>query len=689
MKTICRIASLVKNGRLAILTAGCWIAQLVPTHGSEPPAQPAGSTLADLSIEQLMEIPVETVLSASKYEQKITRAPASVTIVTAAEIADFGHRTLADILRSVRGLYVADDRNYSYLGARGFLRPGDYNTRVLLLIDGHRMNDNVYDSVYFGRDNAIDPEAIDRVEVIRGPSSSIYGSSAFLGVVNLITKRGAQLDGLEVSTAAGSFGSHRSRLSYGSRLASGAEVSLSASYYHSNGQPQIYYPEFDQRINPAAPAANNGIAENADAETAFGFTSNVTYRDLTCSASISSRTKTVPTASFGTVFNDARYRTTDTRGYVDVALNRELRPDLRLQGRLFYDLYSYCGNYPYDFAVAGPPPEVVIDKDHAFGEWIGSEWQLTGKIARQHTIVAGAEFRENLHQEQSSYYDITPRLYTTDDRRHSRTLALYTQGEFVLGPKLLLNAGLRYDHYFDSFGGTVNPRVGLIYSPEERTTVKLLYGQAFRAPNVYERFYYSNPFDELVPEKIRTFEIAAEHYFTRRHRLGLSVYRYNVSDLITQAILPSGDIYFANLDRAEATGAECELEGKYSFGLRLRTSYALQRTKDADSGAELTGSPRHLAKAGAIQSFGHDRFSAGLEFQYHGTVRTLAGRTAPDFLIGNLTLIARQLPGGLEVSASVYNLFNTGSSYPGAEDHAQDLLPQPGRTFNFKAACKF
>lgn len=689
MNNIRRIASLGKNGRSAILAVGWWVALLIPARGGEAPPPSPSPALADLSLEQLMEIPVETVLSASKYEQKITQAPASVTIVTAAEIAAFGHRTLADILRSVRGLYVADDRNYSYLGARGFLRPGDYNTRVLVLIDGHRMNDNVYDSVYFGRDNAIDPEAIDRVEVIRGPSSSIYGSSAFFGVVNLVTKRGAQLDGVEVSTEAGSFGSHRGRLSYGSRLASGAEVSLSASYYHSNGQPRIYFPEFDQRINPGAPATNNGIAENADAETALGFTSNVTYRDLTFSASFSSRTKTVPTASFGTVFNDARYRTTDTRGYVDVALDRELRPDLRLQGRLFYDLYSYYGDYPYDLAVAGPPADVVMNKDRAFGEWVGTEWQLTGKVARQHTVVAGAEFRENLRQEQSSYYETTPRLYTTDDRRRSRTLALYAQGEFVLGPQLLLNAGVRYDHYFESFGGTLSPRVGLIYNPEERTTLKLLYGQAFRAPNVYERFYYPNPFARLDPEKIRTFEFAAEHYFARHHRVGLSAYRYNVSDLITQAITPAGDIYFANLDRAEATGLELELEGKYSSGLRLRTSYALQRTKDANSGAELTSSPRHLAKAGIIQPFDRDRFSAGLELQYHGTVRTLAGRTAPDFLIGNLTLIARQLPGGIEISASVYNLFNTGSSYPGAEDHTQDLLPQPGRTLNLKATCKF
>ena len=156
-------------------------------------ARPSVTNLADLSIEQLMEIPVETVYGASKYEQKVTQAPSSITIVTADEIKKFGYRTLADVLRGVRGLYVSDDRNYSYLGLRGFLRPGDYNTRILMMIDGHRMNDNVYDGAYFSREAMLDVDLIDRVEVIRGPSSSIYGSSAFFGIVNVITKRGGEM----------------------------------------------------------------------------------------------------------------------------------------------------------------------------------------------------------------------------------------------------------------------------------------------------------------------------------------------------------------------------------------------------------------------------------------------------------------------------------------------------------------
>jgi outer membrane receptor for ferrienterochelin and colicin len=144
-------------------------------------AQSAQPDLTPLSIEQLLD--AELTSTASKFEQEVTRAPASVTVITGDEIRRHGYRTLADVLNNVRGLYTSYDRNYSYVGARGFARPGDYNTRVLLLIDGHRLNEPTYNMAAIGTDFPIDVSLIDRVEVIRGPGSSLYGTSAFLGVI--------------------------------------------------------------------------------------------------------------------------------------------------------------------------------------------------------------------------------------------------------------------------------------------------------------------------------------------------------------------------------------------------------------------------------------------------------------------------------------------------------------------------
>jgi iron complex outermembrane receptor protein len=648
------------------------------------------TNLAEMDLEQLVNVQVASVYGASKYEQKVTRAPSSVSIVTADEIKKFGHRTLADVLRSVRGLYVSDDRNYSYLGVRGFLRPGDYNTRVLILVDGHRMNDNVYDSAYVGREGVVDVDLIERVEVIRGPSSSVYGSSAFFGVINVVTKKGGQIGGAEVSAEAGSFDTYKGRFSFGEKFQNDVEWLFSGSYYLSEGQERLYYPEFDQRISADPRAVNNGIARRRDGEEVVNLFTSLGYRELTLSGFFTYRHKDVPTASYGTLFNDGAEETTDYRGYVDLKYDHDFNEELHLQGRLFYDNYTYYGAYPYNYAAPGDPVDRVLFRDGTVGEWVGTEWQLTGRLWDRHTLVVGGEYRENLRQYQFSYDDVEPRFYYLDDDQTSRIVGLYAQGEVALLTNLVLNAGVRYDHYFESFGGTLNPRLGLIYNPWKGSAFKALYGEAFRAPNMYERFYNSEQgtLPELQPETIQTTELVYEQYFARDYRLSVSGYYYTVEDLISQTTTPADDLVFENVAQAEARGVELELEGKYDSGLMARVSYALQRTED-DSGRELTSSPRHLAKFNLSVPLYRDKVFAGLELQYRGTVRTLAGRRADDYVTANLTLFSRELARGLEVSASVYNLFDANYGYPGAEDHLQDVLRHDGRSFRLKLTYRF
>ncbi|MDD1633656.1 MAG: TonB-dependent receptor plug domain-containing protein, partial [Methylococcaceae bacterium] len=211
--------------------------------------------LASVSEEALLFQEIPSVYGASKFEQKVTQAPSSVSIVTSQEIKKNGYRTLADILRSVTGFYVTYDQNYSYVGVRGFGRPGDYNTRVLLTIDGHRTNDNIYNQAMIGTEAILDVDLIERVEIIRGPGSSLYGSNAFFGVINIITPRGRDLKGTEVSGEVGSFDTYKGRISYGNRYQNGMEAILSASAYDSKGD-RLYFPEFDPAISTDARATN-------------------------------------------------------------------------------------------------------------------------------------------------------------------------------------------------------------------------------------------------------------------------------------------------------------------------------------------------------------------------------------------------------------------------------------------------
>ncbi len=166
------------------------------------------------------------VVGASRYEQDTREAPASITIVTAEDIRRYGYRTLADVLANVRGFVVNYDRNYSYVGVRGFAVPGDYNSRILPLVNGHRLNDDVYDSGLIGTEEVVDLSLVDRVEIIRGPSSSLYGTSALFGIVNIVTRQARWVNGVKLSGEAASYGSGKGAATFGRKFGSGTELLL-------------------------------------------------------------------------------------------------------------------------------------------------------------------------------------------------------------------------------------------------------------------------------------------------------------------------------------------------------------------------------------------------------------------------------------------------------------------------------
>jgi iron complex outermembrane receptor protein len=640
----------------------------------------------DLPLEQLMQYRVDTVYGASRYAQKTTEAPASISIVTDDEIVRLGDRTLADVLRDVRGLYVTDDRNYSYLGARGFLRPGDYNTRTLVVIDGHRMNDDIYEASYVGRENMLDVGLIKRVEVIRGPSSSVYGSNAYFGVVNIVTKRGQDVGGVETSASAGSLGTYEGSVTYGAAGKGGLDVLVSANYYASAGEGSLYFPEFDPGRTSDPAAADGGVASRSDGETAAKAFARIGGGDLTLTLFYTTRTRHVPTASFGTVFDSRLEKTDDARGYADLEYSH-VYGDVRVDGHVSTDMTSYRGIYPYAYT----PGTITLQKDYAYGQWADTEWLASGKFLERNTWLAGFEYRDNLRQRQYYYDDTTPRTYYLDDSRSSRAIGIYAEDQVSVRDNVLLNLGLRYDRYDPGFGGTVNPRLGLIFNPAPGTTLKALYGTAYRAPSAYEQYYYPvpGPAAPLKPETIATSELVLEQSFGSGQSASVSGYHYRTSDLITQFATPAGDVYFRNLNWANANGIEFEYEIKPGGGWLARASLALQRTKDGMTGQDLTNSPRRLAKLNLIAPLDGGRLFAGLEVQESGDAITLASTESEDFTLANLTLSTRRSSSGWAASASVYNLLDSRYGYPGDSDQLQNIIIQNGRTFRLTVDFKY
>jgi outer membrane receptor for ferrienterochelin and colicins len=411
-----------------------------------------------------------------------------------------------------------------------------------------------------------------------------------------------------------------------------------------------------------------------DDEAAAKFFSSLRYGDFNVSVYYSERRKFVPTASFDTIFNDPGALTDDARGYVELGYKHALSERTDLQMRGFYDYSTYHGTSPYDYLLTGEPADRVLFRDDSRGEWVGTELQLTARPTDRYTFVFGSEYRASLREYQAAYDDIEPRVVYLDREDSSSVLGVFVQGEARLRDDFSVTAGLRYDHYGETFGGTANPRLAVIYNPSHNSAIKLLYGEAFRAPNPYERYYYPEQANrpDLDPETIRTYELVYERYFNSIYRLSLSGYSYHIDSLITQA-----------------GGVELELEATYPGGTILRGSWSIQRAKDVASGWELTSSPHHLATFNASTPLFGSPLFGNLELQYISKSITLARAHSPSFVLTNFTLNTRELWSGIELTAGVYNAFDVEHPFPGAEEHVQDILQQEGRTYGGRFIVRF
>jgi iron complex outermembrane receptor protein len=656
--------NLVRRMALAWLLTGAAPALLA---ARQQPAQ--GPSLVSLSLEDLMRVKVEPVFGAAGRLQPATEAPSSVTIVTADDIARYGYRSLAEILRSVRGLYVTYDRNYSYVGARGFARPGDYNTRLLLLVDGHRMNDDVFDQAGIGPELGLDPSTFARVEIIRGPVSALYGANAFLAVINITTKTGRDIHGVQAGGQAGSLGLVRGDLLAGTSRPNGLEAAVSAHMVQTGGAGSLYFPVFD------TPAQHGGIATDLDAEDARGLTARLSAGRLQVSSAYGWRRKVVPTASFGALFGDPRLVTTDERAYVNAEYQQPWQTGtVTLRG--YADEYRYDGSYPYaPLDGAGP---AILSTDFGHGVWWGSEARLTRPMGRHHTLVGGIEFRDYVDQNQGLQYDDN-RFPPFETTAGSHVIGVYAQDEWRVRAPLLLNVGVRYDGYsgFDR----LSPRASLVWTPSSHRSLKYIFGDAFRAPNAYELDYLSNGVRNtaLSAETITTHEIAWEEYVRQRVRTSLSAYWNQADHLLTLVSDAEDVLMFVNAGRITARGIEAEAEVRLPAGFEMLASYAYGRAVDSDTDLDLTNAPRHLGKLRFSTRGPAAGSTLAFELQAMSDRFTIAREIATAHAVAHLTYrqpIGRQLG----VNVSVRNLLGTRYADPASEEHLQDLIPQDGRT---------
>jgi len=641
-------------------------------------AQQAPKDLSEASLEELTNI---QVYSASKHLQSTSEAPASVTVVTADEIQKYGYRNLADVLRSVPGFYVTYDRDYTFVGVRGFGRLGDWNSRILVLIDGHRTNNNILGQAMLGNEFLVDVDMIERVEIVRGPGSSLYGANAFFAVINVITRTTKQVKDWELSFQTGSFGTNEGRATYGHQFHD-LGVLLSGTFYDSQGQT-LFFPQFN------TPANNNGVTSDTDYESYKHILAALTFHGFTLQGLFSTRDKGVPTAYFGAVFNDPRDFNIDSHQYLNLDYQHPIGK-WQLDAGTSYDQARLQGPVPEAPLMPGGP--VVLSTYSFRGNWWTGEVKVSRDLFERNRLTLGSEVRDNLRQDQGDL--LNPPNVFAPEPNSSLITALYAQDEFGITSRLTLNAGVRYDHY-STFGGTTNPRAALIYRAAEKTALKLLYGNAFSAPDVYETspdfgvFYDDNL--KLKPERIQSLEARVEQGLGQYFQLSGGVYRNRISDLISLVLNPSDqDFQYQNAGSAQAVGMDVEISGRATNGLQGKASFDYVDTYDERAGhPALDNSPAPMAKLNVSIPLAGQRLFAGVEGQFLGRRLTLLQNSLSSYQVFNFTLLGHAVGKHLDVAASVFNVLDKKYFDPGRPEDPEDSIQQDGRSVRIKITGRF
>ncbi len=631
-----------------------------------PTALLAGE-VSGMNLEDLLRVEVQ---GASRYAQPLAEAPSSVTVIPGADIRRFGFRDIGEALQSARSVYISNDRAYSYLGVRGFSRPGDYNSRILLLVDGARSNDPIYDQAMVGSDAPIDIDWVKRLEFVPGPSSASYGGNALFGIVNAVLWTGADLNGSRVSLDASDGRGGRASLLSGGRTAGGLDWVAGFSAYQRRGG-DLYFAEYDM------PGVGDGIAHRRDGERYLKAMLKGSWENWRGSATFSQRHKNIPTAYYGTAFDAPGNFVQDTGYHLDIARTSTLAESLDQQLRIHLGRYAYDAEYPFP---------AFTNRDETRADWWSAEWQMTWTGWRNHHFLVGVEGRSYERLEQRNF-DISPRADNLDDRHQGRTWGIFVQDEWRIAPSWLANFGLRVDS--QSTAPTIaSPRAALIWHPRDELTVKLMGGRAFRAPNDYERHYGDNGVSQkgnpdLRPERIRTRELALDFTPTPRLRLGIGHYQNILRNLIDQEIDPAdGLLVYRNRDEISARGWETDMEILFDGGWRARGSLAWQSINQP--GGEPVNSPRRLGKLlldGPIAALGA---TLGVNLQAVGPRRSILGSVA-GHVTGNMVLRQAQRRGDGLWSLGIYNL--TGKRYRdplGSEVAPIDSLERDGRQWRLR-----
>jgi iron complex outermembrane receptor protein len=620
--------------------------------------------LSELSLEQLMSVQVET---AALKKQSLSDAPADVTVITAAEIRRYGYRTLAEVLAHVRGFYTTQDGGFEYPGVRGFALLGDYNTRFLVMINSHQMTDNVYGAMYmFGQDFGLDLDLVEQIEVVRGPSSSLYGSNGIFATINIITKTAGDQASGRVSTEIGSYGETKLLGSATFRVGRTGRGLISGSGFHTEGRT----------VGMSTPD-NPGQVQNildVGREQGFHTFATVSWNRWSVAAMFGERRVAVPTGYFGADLGDLGTRSLDARNFAEVAWRRPLGKSSALKWRAYYDQYRYDGIYNY------VKSDSSQNYDGAAGDWVGSQLLYQRDETKLGSITAGTEANIDIRNWQYDYnLNFTPegtqRVDVFSIRHPNANYALFIQDEWHPATAWTIYIGGRFDDTRND-KALFSPRAAVIYKRSD-STYKLMYGRAFRNPSTFERYWTPNP--GLEAERIQSIELSREQQFHKNLRLLTSAFYYRLSGLIQGVPVTDTTLEYQNSSKASAAGLEFELSGHPFEWLDTTASYTVHRVRGVNDDTRLENSPAHLIHLRAAVPLAQNRVVVGGAMRYISSRITAFDEVTPAATLFDLTANAKG-PSRMELQFGIRNLFNEHYADPLSTEHLPAVLPRAGRT---------
>jgi outer membrane receptor for ferrienterochelin and colicins len=641
------------------------------------PVEQAVDVPADgqIALEGLALVPVNEVTAVSRRAESVALAPSSVTLISRDELEAFRYPTIYEALRGVRGMALTDDSVYAAAAVRGLGQPGDYGNRLLVLQDGATLNDAILYQSFITYDGRIDLGGVDRIEVVRGPGSVLYGTGAVSGVVNLI---GDGLDAPEgAQLAVGTFddgvvrGRGQVQVKTGDR--SGFRASVSGAT--SQGRDEVF------ELRDGTEVALERV------ETFHGATTSgrIWAGDATLQWFATTRSVGIPTgasdALIGTLDGN---RWVDQRAMIEARFEPALSQKVRLLARTWVYLEDFegLGNYGatrtverYGNLGGGVEVRVIAEPSPAFRLQAGATVDANPKLTLKGEDRAVGE---------------PPEVYL-DASAPNQIAAAYAVIDLTPVDAVHVTAGARLD-WWSTFGAAVSPRLAVVLTPTERDVLKLIGGRAFRAPSPYELTYAAPDVQytpasqgiDLQPETVWSGEVEASHAFDAVWT-GLIAGHLSVADALVETVAAPEDPNASTLRNADQSvrilGADAELRRAFRGGWMASAQYGLLDARYA-GGERTPNAPTHQAGVKLIAPIAAP--TARIAFRTALEAPRRLDLTNDDTtgwaVIGDLVLSGSVPDRGLDYAVGVYNLFDQRYAQPAGDGFPFRAAPQAGRS---------